>query len=202
LTRGGLALAAAVLAGGCGGGSGERAVETVTVRVTVREAAWVNGDCRPAGRAGAVSYRVCRDDGYGRIESLAEGQVERVPVSPPAHAGGHGSWDWAALSPDGRTFLAQWRGECELPVAFLVSAQGGAPRPVTGEEDWRAAPESVAIGWTADGDPVVRLPRAGCGRGTRNPGVFALDGDRRIRLVGTFEPTLVPIDLDGARAAA
>jgi hypothetical protein len=91
-----------------------------------------------------------------------------------------GHWAKAFLSPDGKTFLAQWSAECEVPIAFFVDAGGGGPRVVTGEANWLDAPESVADGWTGDGRAIVELPHGACGGSASQPGVYfiSLDGRR------------------------
>jgi hypothetical protein len=67
-----------------------------------------------------------------------------------------------------------------VPLAFLVSSRGGTPKPVTGESDWKQAPESVALGWTSGGEPIVRLPKGVCGRGADEPGTYVVaDGELR-----------------------
>ena len=85
-----------------------------------------------------------------------------------------GHWEDAWLSPDGRTLLAQWYAECEVPSAFFVPADGGRPRSVTGG-GWRRAPESTALGWLADGRARVRLGKSACGTSAPEPGVYAID---------------------------
>jgi hypothetical protein len=96
---------------------------------------------------------------------------EPQPKTPPPH----GSWRWGWPSPDGRTLLLQWSGECETPNAFFADVESGRVRPVTGERDWRHAPESSAYGWLHDGRAVVYLPRGGCGNGYKRPGYYAID---------------------------
>ena len=78
-----------------------------------------------------------------------------------------GYWRSAELSPDRRSLLLQWSGECEIPTAYLARADGGGLRA--------AAPESVALGWTRSGRAVVDLPRGGCAGSTRRPGIYLVD---------------------------
>ena len=158
------------------------------VTVTVERGGWVEGDCNAAGRYGGTLYRVCVDGEHGHVDRLEDGSVETIAVAPPAE---HGGWRWGAVSPDGRTLLLQWHGECEVPVAFLVSSRGGTPKPVTGDADWRRAPESHALGWTSDGDPIVRLPKGVCGRGADEPGTYVVDDGGALRPVDEeLEPSL------------
>jgi hypothetical protein len=181
------------LAGGCGG-SDEAAAPATTVRVTVTVSDWTAGDCDAAGRHAGAIYRVCYSSPDQRgIQVLRDGDVEDVEVQDPPGAGG-GHWRWAALSPDGRTFLATWSGECEIPIAFTFPVEGGHPEVVTGERDWTKAPESVALGWTTDGEPIVRLLDGACGTGAEEPGIYVFgDGEPR-RVEDGLEESLEPRD--------
>ena len=83
-----------------------------------------------------------------------------------------GFWRWAV--PDPRyedRLLAQWSGECEVPLAFFVEPDEGDVEAVTGG-GLRDAPESEALGWTKRGQAVVFLPEGACGSGTDPPGVY------------------------------
>ena len=99
-------------------------------------------------------YAICGGRFVRDGEPLAIGK-------PPGAKVGH--WAKAYLSPDGKTFLAQWSAECEVPFAFLVPVRGGVPRVVTGEADWTKAPQSSADGWTGDGRAIVEISRGDCG---------------------------------------
>ena len=69
------------------------------------------------------------------IESVSAPRqvLARPPFPSPAPGTGPiGHWESAQLSPDGRTVLAQWSAECEIPIAFLIPVAGGKPRPVAG----------------------------------------------------------------------
>jgi hypothetical protein len=78
-----------------------------------------------------------------------------------------GYWRSVELSPDRRTLLLQWSGECESQTAYLARANGGGLRPV--------GTESVALGWTRGGRAVVDLPRGACAGSGRRPGIYLLD---------------------------
>lgn len=145
----------------------------------------VPDDCHPFGRGRQALYLMCNWLGPSpgkplpTIERLDRRGHRVVLARQPLHAYGMklkaGSWEAAALSPDGLTVLAQWSAECESPTAFFLSAAGGAPRAVTGEVDVRNAPESVALGWSNNGKAIVDLPEGGCGNGSTPPGVYLID---------------------------
>jgi hypothetical protein len=153
--------------GACSGDEQEaRSVTEQTANNSLPTSAKDRGDCQTAGEAGAERLQLCfkpNADDHGRF-FLENGSSERrLAVSPPgptpsaAAAGLVGHWAWAALSPNGKTILAQWSAECEVPIAFLVDIRVGSPRPITGEEDWAKAPVSVALGWTTDGRAIALL---------------------------------------------
>ena len=117
-----------------------------------------------------VPLRDLRRPLRSRREALAIGK-------PPGAKVGH--WAKAYLSPDGKTFLAQWSAECEIPTSFFVPVRGGALRVVTGEADWAKAPQSVADGWTEDGRAIVEVSRGDCGLPShRGMYLIAQDGTR------------------------
>jgi hypothetical protein len=177
------------LAGGCGG-SAENAR-----RFTVTLSGWAAGDCDPAGSHGAAHYRVCYSSPEVRgVDVLGGGRVGEVPVEDPSGAG-VGHWRWAALSPDGETLLATWSGECEIPIAFTFPVGGGRPETVTGERDWTKAPESEALGWTTDGEPIVRLLDGACGTGADAPGTYVFEADKPRPIDENLEPSLEARDL-------
>src|SRR5439155_7286724 len=82
-----------------------------------------------------------------------------------------GYWRSVELSPDRKTLLLQWSGECESQTTYLARADGAELRPV--------ATESVALGWTRSGRAVVDLPRGACAGSTRARGSTS---SNRVRL--------------------
>jgi hypothetical protein len=185
-----IALAVAlVIISGCGGtertGKRSQSAKEALPRVKTTCAKGVNcasdsprpvRKCTSAGR----DFRTCATffgSGYRpTIEKRAAS--EWAVVQGPLQASGttvSGWWRRAFLSPDGDTLLAQWVGDCEIPRAFFLRASGGAPRAVTGEADWTTAPNSVAVGWRADGHAEVMLLGAACGIGAHRPGVYLVD---------------------------
>ncbi len=82
-----------------------------------------------------------------------------------------GWWRRVVASPDRRTLLAQWSGECELQSTYLVSPADGAARPVF------AGQASEALGWTTAGLARVRLAEQ-VWRGNAlllRPGIYLVD---------------------------
>jgi hypothetical protein len=105
----------------------------------------------------------------------------------------HGWWIWAAASPDGKTILAQFSGECEVPMAFFVAATGGAPRSVSGSYTFSDPPEdSKALGWTTDGRAIVFIPaQPGCGS-TDRAGVFLMGMSGETEKIASVRPREQP----------
>jgi hypothetical protein len=102
--------------------------------------------------APAQTSRVARREAGGRLR----------PVVGPAMRTAHGvvgRWIGVHPSPDGRTLLLQWSGECEIPVAYVAASSGSGLRPV----DRSATTTSVALGWTADGRALVSVAQGDCG---------------------------------------
>jgi hypothetical protein len=130
-------------------------------------------DCKPAGQLGDETLFVCwRPGDFGRFLYVA-GETERqIAVKPPGKVG---HWTWAKLSPDGRTILAQWSAECEVPVAYLIPAAGGAPREAI------HAYASRALRWSRDGRAVVEVVESACGPTAPKPGVYLVEPDGGVK---------------------
>lgn len=136
--------------------------------------------CEDVGRLERGPLRLCLTE--TKRDLLSEFRVggERLDVElpfPMVSGNVPGSWQWASVSPDGETILAQWSGECEVPNAFFVDARGGTPRPAAGpgsSQDPISQP-SEGLGWTTDGRAIIFVPeQPGCGS-SGNPGVFLVD---------------------------
>jgi hypothetical protein len=124
-------------------------------------------DCRPSGQFGDETLFLCwRPGGYGRFLFVAGETKRELDVKAPTKVG---HWVWARLSPDGRTILAQWSAECEVPVAYLISAEGGRPREAV------RAYASHAIRWTRAGRAVVEVVESACGTTAPRPGFYLVD---------------------------
>ncbi len=134
-------------------------------------------ELRRLGRAQAEGIRVL-DDPAINLPTPPEMMVDGEPT---------GHWRFALLAPDGDRVLAQWSGECEVPVAYISTLQAGTPMPVTG--DSQDVPESFALGWTHGDRALVWLPAGSCGTGTEQPGVYAFDASGRASLIASLPPT-------------
>jgi hypothetical protein len=99
------------------------------------------------------------------------GRSLRVVARAPGKVG---HWQWAEFAPRGGGFLAQWSGECEVPVAYLVT--DGKRRPY--------GRESVALGWLPKDEALIYFPNAPCG-GDSSPvrGIYAVPQTGRPRLI-------------------
>jgi hypothetical protein len=187
------------LLGGCGGSGGEKPARDSSVKAL---AGFRAKDCRPAGAHDGVSYRLCwRPVGnqHGTFAQVKGGERTVLALSRPGStqtsscAGRSGHWEWAALSPDGTRFLAQWRGDCEAPTSFFLPLAGGKPVPVTAESDWLESPDSLAFGWTPDGRAIVFLSTSSAcgGRVAIKPGLYlaGVNGRRRLLREAKEPPT-------------
>ena len=193
----GLAVLAAMgLLTGCGGSDPEsfppaEAAPTPTAATTPSKRPSkpkLETTCIPAKAPG---YRVCetvrvrgiRLLGYVRstIEARADDGwriVTRQPRGAYRHPAAIGMWGDVWRSPDGRTLLAQWQGECDAKWAFFVPADGGRPQVATGERNWQTSAHSWPRGWSADGHARVWVfPNGGCGggEGEVEPGRYLID---------------------------
>ena len=190
-----MALAGAGVLAACGGGESARSdaagrahtAATTTVTTTAaaerkqgqkRKPTTIETTCR---RARVAVYRFCdqiRVRGDRLIAAVRatievrQGSGWRVLTREPRGSlGGDnlgGEWAQVWVSPDGRTLLAEWAEECDTRYAFFVPAEGGVPRAVTGERDWKTSPLSWPRGWARDGRARVWvLPGGGCAHEAR-----------------------------------
>ena len=157
MTRPAVVVASVLLLAGCG----STATRTVT---RIQQCNGITADL-------SFHYAICGNRFVRDGKTLAIGRPPRANI---------GRWSKAYLSPDGKTFLAQWLAECEVPRAFLVPVRGGVPRVVTGETDWTTAHPSVADGWTGDGRAIVEVWPGDCGPGAKRAKIYlvAHDGTR------------------------
>jgi hypothetical protein len=118
--------------------------------------------------------------GESTTQTVKRAAAPVLPTQRPAGAK-VGHWAGASPSPDGKTLLAQWSAECEVPIAFFVRGRDGVPTPVLGKS-LRDSPMSVADGWTQDGRAIVEFPAAACGSGIHKPGIYfvSLDGSKTL----------------------
>jgi len=172
------AIAAALLSG-CASSVAKKSAKAVSEPGIAK---WKAKDCQPAGSHGSTSYLLCwqpNDDQHGTFLRVEGGKKTTLPLEPQgptptaSMAGRVGHWAWAALSPDGSRFLGQWSAECEVPIAFFVSLDGGKTVPVSAENDWVNNPNTEGFGWTTDGRAIVFIPtKPACGAGVFHPGIY------------------------------
>ena len=109
--------------------------------------------------------------------------VQGVPPGVRIVAGTpSGYWRDAWLSPDRRTVLAQWSGECEAPTAFLFGRGIKRARPVGGGTSVANSPGSIGLGWTRSGRAIVSIPWGGCSNDFARPGVYLVSPSGRALL--------------------
>jgi hypothetical protein len=130
-------------------------------------------DCQPAGQLQADQLLLCTlESPHVFVLEQPDGERRLLAVDRPPSPEGVGNWSWAAASPDGRTILAQWRRECEVPEAYFIPADGGRPRSVT--DGFKHPPNSIALGWSTDGRAIVFMPAdPACGHDL-DPGLYLI----------------------------
>jgi hypothetical protein len=157
---------AAVMATGCG--SDEKtaddkvAAEMAKVQTTCAPGVNCAADrFRPFHRCTHVSggFRACTTFlGAGersRIEGRRGSRWMVLFDESTAPHGGRGWWRRVIASPDGRTLLGQWSGECELQLTYVVTLRDRTMRPILD------GLPSTAVGWGLDGRARVRTPSGG-----------------------------------------
>ena len=133
---------------------------------------------RPVGSAATAA---------GFAPQSQEGLDLERPAGAPQ---GSGHWNYALPSPGGTTLLGQWTGECEVPIAFFLGADGRDPRAAFGGGGLEGAAQSRGLGWTADGDAVVHLMQSACGHDERL-GIYTIHPDGSPRLLSPL-PVVAP----------
>jgi hypothetical protein len=137
--------------------------------------------CRVGARGGGVTFELC---GYPYVKRQpstivgADADGRRTLVGP-ALRGAHGPagyWAAVALAPGGKTLLAQWSGECEVPLAYAVDV--GRRRLSLLSRDAAGRPvEGVALGWNRT-TALVAMSASPCAESTPRPGIYAFSGGR------------------------
>jgi hypothetical protein len=114
----------------------------------------------------AVAHRLALRTRRGALYTF-DGRTLR-----PARSRRVGHWVWKERSPDGDAVLAQWSGECEIPVAYVI---------VDGRSS-KVGDETVALGWLPSGEALVHFRPLGCA-GSGRSGIYAIARNGRARLV-------------------
>jgi hypothetical protein len=169
---------AAVTAAGCGSGhkTADEKVRAEMAKVQTTCAEGVNCEVeRPFRKCTSVSrgFRACSTflaaDGQTAIYRRSGDRWQEVIGSLPR---GHGWWRRVLPSPDRRTLLAQWSGDCEVQTTYLLSVGDRRVRPVFPRHT------SGALGWSADGRARVALAEPVYGSRTTvkfRPGKYRVD---------------------------
>ncbi len=127
--------------------------------------------CNAVERLAQGFVVTCRGGAAATLETVVDGARTVLAPAPDADweiPSGH--WRLLIPSPDGRAYLGQWSGECEVPTAIWM--EDGASVPIVGLP-LAEAPDSHALGWTAIGEAVVLLAGvAPCGQGAPEPGLY------------------------------
>lgn len=90
-------------------------------------------------------------------------RIRAQKVHMPGPPGSSGRWLWTYQSPDRFVLLGEWKeelAECSLPVAVIRASAGWSV--LTGSSSPADAPESIALGWTGSGHPVVAVEGGPC----------------------------------------
>jgi hypothetical protein len=142
--------------------------------------------CRVGVHRANVRFELC---GYPWLKRRASTIVRvddhgRRTIAWPALRSPHGpagSWQSVTLSTDGRHLLAQWSGECEIPLAYTVDARTGRST-VLGRDGTGGQAEGLTLGWLRE-SALVLLPQGACGSSAEHPGVYAFDRSGRASLI-------------------
>jgi hypothetical protein len=168
-----------------------------------------------AGNPGAPGVWLVRDGDYFSLDvrehalipmpadearSLIDDEGPEPSLPPPPVAAGAtgepaGHWRYTIESPSGLT-LAQWSGECEVPIAYWID-QAGRARIVTGGSDVSVAPSSLALGWSQSGEAIVLVSSGSCGGSADRPGIYLYSLAGIGRLVHPAEAEPVTADAWG-----
>jgi hypothetical protein len=164
----------------------ELTVEPGVIRLRERRRAPIVTDLFPPdceaeldGRAPNVARCGPSEAELRRIE-IRDAAGRRTLIETPPRIQGMtgevlGHWASVELSPDGRSVLAGWSGECEAPTAFVLPFDGeGTTADGTPLASWADAPESSPAGWTSNGRARFVVGAGACGTGLPSRGVYAV----------------------------
>jgi hypothetical protein len=151
-----LAVALGLVVVGCGVRQVHQKPAMPAVQTTCVEGVNCGGTAKTYRHCTSVvnGFRACTafpPDGtaHSRIERRAASAW--TTVLRPSEAPAHGWWRRVLPSPDRKTLLGQWSGDCELQTTYMIRV-GGRPRPIFSEA------ESFALGWSDDGRARVQVP--------------------------------------------
>ena len=145
-----LALVAVVLlAAGCGGSkvseAGSQTPAAQLEKVIRTHCSSVSGGFR----ACTVFHRMAGEE--SRIERRHGTRWSVLLPADRAPYSRHGWWPRVLAAPKGKTLLAEWSGECEIPFTYLIPIRTLALRQVFPLQP------ATPVGWTRDGLARVKL---------------------------------------------
>ena len=147
-------MAVAFLAAGCGGANIADTTSTRHAKAgTTSRCTAASGGFR-ACTVFAESAAAFRRLGGGEVSRIERRRGSRWSVLLAPERGPHprhGWWRRVLAGPGGRTLLAEWSGECEIPSTYLVGTHDLSLRPVFGSQP------ATALGWTDAGLARVKL---------------------------------------------
>ncbi len=160
-----------------------------------------------AGNPGAPGVWLQRGDEYfllnvddGALVPVAADEARAVfdnegPGLPPSNISASGQVRYTVESPSGITLLEfQWSGQCEAAMAYWIDR--GSARILTGDSDPASAPESIALGWSSDGDAIA-LVGGSCRPSPDQPGIYRYSAPGQGRLVAATDAEPVTVDAWG-----
>ena len=150
--------------------------------------AWPFRKCTHASRGFRACTTFLGDGERTAIEGRRESRWVVLFDDNTAPHARHGWWRRVIASPDRRTLLAQWSGECELQLTYVVTLHDRTMRPILD------GLPSTAVGWGPDGRARVRTQSGGWAIKARrivkagiyrvNPANMAFALERRIPMKG------------------
>jgi hypothetical protein len=138
----------------------------------------VPDNCDVGDRHGSRLYLTCGYDAYRGPKTLDLVQNGRRSTLFAPRDGG--AWVAAAVSPDGKSLMAQWWSSgCGTQTVHLSDANGKNMRAPFGDRF------ADALGWTNDGRAIVAVRNSACRDYAAATSIYLLDGDDVTRIYAT-----------------
>jgi hypothetical protein len=163
-----------ILAVGCGGRQESHKPAMPAVQATCVEGINCGGTPKTYRHCTSVSrgFQACTTyPPNGRERSRIERRTDSgwVTVVRPRDVPISGWWRRVIASPDRKTLLGQWSGDCETQTTYIIRV-GGRPRPIFSRA------ESFAVGWSDHGRARVLVTTTDPDpRGDVRPGIYSVD---------------------------